>query len=172
MAGAPGAGSAAESAVGADEAEGAAEQPSAEGSDAGQRPAPGDPTRFACVECGTVRRCSHPAWATRDGFDTLCQRCRTVTRHENAAPPEGRLPADCAPAPVDAEALWRDFEARLTERGARVDEVIGAHSSTLHDALAELGFDAISSARVQTEICRRRAAPGRTAETVEEAPTP
>eukprot|EP01063_Lacrimia_lanifica_P008692 TRINITY_DN1573_c0_g1_i1.p1 TRINITY_DN1573_c0_g1~~TRINITY_DN1573_c0_g1_i1.p1 ORF type:complete len:1282 (+),score=493.70 TRINITY_DN1573_c0_g1_i1:374-3847(+) len=55
--------------------------------------------------------------------------------------------------------LWKDFEGRLAAQNVPLDSLLGATTSTVHEALRDLGYDALTSARIQTEMQYRKTPP-------------
>eukprot|EP01059_Diplonema_ambulator_P017438 TRINITY_DN2944_c1_g2_i2.p1 TRINITY_DN2944_c1_g2~~TRINITY_DN2944_c1_g2_i2.p1 ORF type:complete len:1254 (+),score=249.62 TRINITY_DN2944_c1_g2_i2:27-3764(+) len=59
-------------------------------------------------------------------------------------------PGKVATIPIDE--LWKDFVLRITAKGSKPEDLAGATTSTIHDVLRDLGYDALNSARLQTEL--------------------
>ncbi|KAJ9456181.1 hypothetical protein DIPPA_11846 [Diplonema papillatum] len=110
-----------------------------------------DAAVFNCTACNTPKRFEHPSWKTRQGAETFCNQCRKVTYHKNpAVQQQTTTPARVPTVPIDA--LWNDFVQRLSGISLSPEELGGATTSTVHELMRELGFDALSSARLQTEL--------------------
>ena len=139
---------------------------------------------FNCTTCGTPKKFEHPSWKSRKGADSFCSRCRAVKPHKNhnveqAATPGGSggdnqpvVAAGSAPppvqqqqqqqqqqSPISIDELWSDFVQKLASKGVSPEELIQAQTSTVHESIRDLGYDALSSARIQTELQHRAKPP-------------
>eukprot|EP01062_Namystynia_karyoxenos_P079173 TRINITY_DN8301_c0_g1_i1.p1 TRINITY_DN8301_c0_g1~~TRINITY_DN8301_c0_g1_i1.p1 ORF type:complete len:855 (+),score=204.56 TRINITY_DN8301_c0_g1_i1:70-2634(+) len=112
---------------------------------------------------------SPPPSPPESAADAALRRLRTLSGARDEGAGEAVSPPPREPAPACAaqrgaqsprvEALWNDFVDKLSQHGTSPEEVGEASAPTLHDLLRELGYGAIDSARLQSELVKRKAAP-------------